>query len=329
MTRVEFLNHLEKRLEILNKKERDDLLEEYAQHIENKMSEGMTEEEAVRDLGDIDELADEILEAYNVDPEYDRTQRVEKTVISGVSQLGRMINQLASQLMRKNARELFALLVRLCVVGAVLLGVYLVLDVVKNAVMRVFSFLPHLLYSPLYGLFDLIVLLFMLVLAAVALYNFVGQEFFPRSEEEEEPSANQSTNNGFRMDQEAWDAAAGRERSRFFSRLPRLPHMPRRSSQWQAPTGEGEEESSRRSGLGFLGSLCRALWRLFILCVMLPFAFCEILAVVAVGVLLVLMLQGYPLIGVTLGLLGCAMCGMSFLLLVARWLLGAGGERDA
>lgn len=70
MTKIEFLEHLEKRLQVLNKKERDDILGEYAQHIELKMENGLSEEEAIRDFGDLEELEIEILDAYNVNPDY-------------------------------------------------------------------------------------------------------------------------------------------------------------------------------------------------------------------------------------------------------------------
>lgn len=70
MTKIEFLEYLEKRLQILNKKEREDILGEYAQHIELKMANGLSEEEAIHDFGNLEELAVEILDAYNVNPDY-------------------------------------------------------------------------------------------------------------------------------------------------------------------------------------------------------------------------------------------------------------------
>ena len=46
MKKDEFLSLLEKRLHILNEKERQDILDEYRTHIEMKMQEGKDEEEA-------------------------------------------------------------------------------------------------------------------------------------------------------------------------------------------------------------------------------------------------------------------------------------------
>lgn len=71
MTKVEFLKHLEKLLHVLNEKERSDILSEYTQHIDSKVeSSGMSEEAAIKDFGNVNELACEILDAYNVNPNY-------------------------------------------------------------------------------------------------------------------------------------------------------------------------------------------------------------------------------------------------------------------
>lgn len=66
MKKDEFLSILEKRLQIINEKERRDIIDEYRMHIEMKMQEGKSEEEAIADFGDIDELVEEILDAYSI-----------------------------------------------------------------------------------------------------------------------------------------------------------------------------------------------------------------------------------------------------------------------
>ncbi len=87
MNKNEFLKYLEKRFAVLNEKEREDILNEYAQHIDMKMKSGLSEEEAIKDFGNADELADEILSAYNVDPKYKNngidTDKVEQTISKG------------------------------------------------------------------------------------------------------------------------------------------------------------------------------------------------------------------------------------------------------
>lgn len=72
MNKTEFLNELEKKIRVLNKEEINDILAEYSQHIDMRMESGLSEDEAIKDFGDMDELAAEILEAYHVNPEFDK-----------------------------------------------------------------------------------------------------------------------------------------------------------------------------------------------------------------------------------------------------------------
>lgn len=66
MKKDEFLSQLEKKLQVINERERRDIIDEYRTHIEMKMKDGKTEEEAIEDFGDIDELVDDILDAYKI-----------------------------------------------------------------------------------------------------------------------------------------------------------------------------------------------------------------------------------------------------------------------
>ncbi|MBQ3106341.1 MAG: DUF1700 domain-containing protein, partial [Eggerthellaceae bacterium] len=66
MNKVEFLDALHRRIDMLDDAEVSDILNEYSLHIECKVQCGMTEEEAVADFGDVGELAADVLSAYHV-----------------------------------------------------------------------------------------------------------------------------------------------------------------------------------------------------------------------------------------------------------------------
>ena len=61
MNKKIFLEKLRKKLKILNNDEIEDIIEEYEGHINEKVSSGKTEEEAIKDFGDFNELVKEIL----------------------------------------------------------------------------------------------------------------------------------------------------------------------------------------------------------------------------------------------------------------------------
>lgn len=75
MSKEAFLTELAGHLKVLEKQEQQDILDEYAQHIDMKIQNGMSEEEAIGDFGPVKELAAEILEAYHVNPEYGDSSR--------------------------------------------------------------------------------------------------------------------------------------------------------------------------------------------------------------------------------------------------------------
>lgn len=70
MNKEEFLRILRERLSILDDREMEDILSEYEQHIDMKTAGAMTEEEAIADFGNVDDLAADILEAYHVRSDY-------------------------------------------------------------------------------------------------------------------------------------------------------------------------------------------------------------------------------------------------------------------
>ena len=72
MNKTEFLDELRKHLIVLENNEQRDILDEYSQHIDMKIERGLSEEEAINDFGSVEELAAQILEAYHVNPEYEK-----------------------------------------------------------------------------------------------------------------------------------------------------------------------------------------------------------------------------------------------------------------
>lgn len=63
MNKHEFLDHLERLLKSLPRQERQKMLAYYTEMIDDRMEEGMSEQEAVQDLGDAGMLAEQILSA--------------------------------------------------------------------------------------------------------------------------------------------------------------------------------------------------------------------------------------------------------------------------
>ncbi len=70
MNKSSFINKLKKNLKILDENEVKDIIDEYSEIIDEKIKNGKTEEEAIKDFGDVNELSKEILKAYKINPKY-------------------------------------------------------------------------------------------------------------------------------------------------------------------------------------------------------------------------------------------------------------------
>ena len=84
MSKEVFLGELKSHLEVLEDQEQQDILQEYAQHIDIKIQNGQSEEDAIRDFGPVNELAAEILEAYHVKPGFGSRNKKKLPDIGGV-----------------------------------------------------------------------------------------------------------------------------------------------------------------------------------------------------------------------------------------------------
>lgn len=96
MNKEKFLKELEKRLSILNEKEKQDIINEYKDTIEEKVKHGQKETEAVKDFGDMDELVGGILSAYKIDPKYNKEIDFKKFLNDGENLIKEAADKLAS-----------------------------------------------------------------------------------------------------------------------------------------------------------------------------------------------------------------------------------------
>jgi len=70
MDKKTFINELKTALSVLQEDELNDIINEYEQHIDMKMKNGLSEDEAIADFGSLSELTADILEAYHVRADY-------------------------------------------------------------------------------------------------------------------------------------------------------------------------------------------------------------------------------------------------------------------
>ena len=338
MAKADFLSHLEKRLSILKQRERADILAEYSQHIDIKMQSGLSEEEAIRDFGDVNELADEILDAYNVNPDYHKTRfNIESTAVQFFKKFGRILNAVADEIVKKNPRALLAIFVKLCIIGFCLFLAKIPLDWILDALRGILSFLPHFLTQMIMGVIALCFNILYLAVVLFTLYHFAKRMLIPNyfdAEEDPEngldfaweghrdPHAADERDSGSPDDAETRSAMAAAAPNAAFvtedtgRRRPRHP---------QAAAGKRRSEGE--------GSLLRVMTMMFafvlkicLFFVLLPFVGLALAVIVGFGILVTLLLQGYPVVGLTLGALGGLLCLLSLIGIMMKSALLGGGK---
>lgn len=179
MTKNEFFQKLEARLNILNEQERNDILCEYNSHIEFKMQDGKTEAEAIADFGDVDALAEEILSAYHIDTDTVWNKNGEYYIKKSVS----FINHATERLLSFSLSDVAKVVVEFLIVLFIILLVSIPFNMIGDEVGYLFGFLPRTLDNAISSIVKLVFDLISLVIAFIILYSFVKSRIINRNVE--------------------------------------------------------------------------------------------------------------------------------------------------
>ncbi len=171
MTRFEFVNRLNGKLYLLSESERRDIIDEYVGHIALKMQSGQTEAEAIKDFGDIDELAREILAAYHIDS----SKVSNKTLDIYVKQTVDYISNAAEKLLTFSTAQLARILVEFVILLAILYVLRFPIGFCGNIFSSLFSWLPYSIYRLIQTVVNLFANLLTATLSLLFIYQFLNK----------------------------------------------------------------------------------------------------------------------------------------------------------
>lgn len=168
MLKSEFLELLNQKLSLINDKEREDILLEYGTYIDDKIANGVSEEEAVAGFGDVDELAKEILSAYkiNTDSMDPLSSKADKTIDKVYTKVEELFSKLGDFSMNQIFHVIFDAFVLVLILW---IGKLIVVDVLCRLILSIlFSFFVgyHMITEFMLGLCRLLYL-------CLAIYFFV------------------------------------------------------------------------------------------------------------------------------------------------------------
>lgn len=116
MNKEQFIAYMNKRLAIIKEEERKDIIDEYCNHIDEKVTEGLSEEEVIAGFGNIDEMINEILDAYNIDYHHTKSsdgfdRKVNEFLDTVFDSFQKLLSQVTSMDVDSVIRLLFEMLV--------------------------------------------------------------------------------------------------------------------------------------------------------------------------------------------------------------------------
>lgn len=298
MNKKEFLDILEKKLSILDESERTDILDEYKDTITEKVKHGQTEEEAVADFGDVDELVKEILSAYKINPDFENKDENtfnkllndgEDLIKKGADKLAKTSRELASDFKMTNKdinlslvfEIVIKIIVILFLVGLLRIPFMFIYDVGRDMLESIFSPFGSL-FSFLFRILLLIIYLILCVLIGISLFK----NYFKHDMEEDIKKEDKIKEEEIKEVKE--------ERNNEFK----------------------EQSKSNHSALGEAIILIIKVW--VIIFVMIPAVFIDLGILFGLCLAVVYLIKGINLFGLVILLSGCLIMCSWFILLIYR-----------
>lgn len=273
MNKKVFLEKLKKKLKILNKDELDDIIEEYEDHINEKVASGKTEEEAVKDFGDFDELVKEILSAYKINEDYEESVKEKNVVADFIDTCVSFIKDFARNIGSRSANDI----VKFVVEFIVLILFIAILKLPVLFVEEIGEWLFERLISPfgdgLAIIWKYMIEIIYFILAVVAIVNFIKKRYMEGEVvEEKETSKNEKTEN----------------------------------KNTKAEFKKSNVKKVKKEGNGSFTKVLITIIKVFLVFVLVPAIFSFLGAFVCIVIGIVLLAQGLPYFGIFL-------CGLTYI----------------
>lgn len=187
MNKKEFICELKNKLSILKKEEVNDIINEYSEHIDEKVKSGKSEKDAIDEFGDIDELVSGILDAYKIDKEYYKKNSILDDVFDDTKDVFNKIVKIISNGTGKDIIKLLAYILITIIICYILKLPFYIIETFVNklfiglpvSVYNVLSRCSSIIIYTLYIIFVFIV--FIKVLKEKVINNFAIIEKTPKS----------------------------------------------------------------------------------------------------------------------------------------------------
>lgn len=296
MKKNEFLNLLKNKLQVLEEDEVKDILEEYENHIEMKIKEGKTEEEAIRDFGNIDDLTKEILKAYKISDRYTESKESnwETKLNEVVNKIVIFFQDFAKKISSKGSEEIIAIVVKVVLLLLGIAVLKLPFYLIESIGVHLFQSLPSIFSSTFSMLWKVIVEFSYLIVAIFIIYYFVKHVIIEDKMENASPKSLQK------------------------ERIESSPKKKRENQAKEEPIERKEARHQRQKELlekrSHMTNPFRIIIQILVVLFTLPCVFIAAFLILGMGIMIAFAFQGVFLLS--------AFCILSGLILIAVGFLG-------
>lgn len=172
MKKEEFLNKLRKKLDVLEDKEIEDIISEYSGYIEEKVNRGLTEEEAVSELGDLNEIASDLLSAYKVKTK--DTNYLKKFI----NKVSLMFDYFLKELENKNWKDILKIIIEIGLIIVLILVLKIPFLLFKDLGWTIFSGFSSPISNLFYGIWSFIIEISYLIIAVILFIKIIERRYF-------------------------------------------------------------------------------------------------------------------------------------------------------
>ena len=173
MSKEEFLKTLRKKLNVLEDSEIEDIISEYEGYIEEKVAVGLTEEEAVKELGDIDEIVRDLLAAYKV-----KGEPTENWFNRFINKISKGIDNFMESLNDKSAKDIIKVLIEIIIVLILICILKIPFAMIRDLGSNIFSELVNPVGSIFNGIWRFIIEFSYIVVAIIFFFKMFEKRYF-------------------------------------------------------------------------------------------------------------------------------------------------------
>lgn len=288
MKKEEFIKELREKLDILEENEIEDIIEEYSGYIDEKIQNGQTEEEAIKDFGDIDELTTELLKAYKINVNKSKNEKNFWTTI--VDKFSDFMDNIILLLEEKSSKDIIKMIFEIAII---ILGICLCkipFHILDQIGYNVFIPFHNALGEGLYSIWNLIIECAYLIFALVLFAKIFEQRYL----------RNINTTNVAKESQKEKKNSS------------------KKSSKQESIV---VEHQSKKGIIDYLANLCIWFVKFIVFWIALGIAFYILGLGMCIGICIYLWIRGVTYIGIYLSILMLLILGVLAFIWLFNWIL--------